>query len=99
MSKQCVDHLGNKFDSEKEMCQYWNIKPQTFRERQKRSWSLEKSLCEKNNNLKSCTDHLGNKFDSITDMCQYWNIGQATFKLDKDSVGHLKNHFVKKIII
>ena len=79
-SKLCVDHLGNKFGSQRKMCQYWNIRPGTFRERQKQGWSLEESLCNKNNNSKQCIDHLGNKFDSQKDMCQHWNINPRTFQ-------------------
>ena len=74
-SKPCTDHLGNKFDSQKEMCEHWNISQGTFRRRQQHSWSLEELLCGKN-----ITDHLGNKFDSITDMCQYWDIDRTTFQ-------------------
>jgi hypothetical protein len=73
--KVCVDHLGNKFDSQRKMCQYWKIEPSIFRARQKQGWSLEKSLCKKN-----VTDHLGNKFDSIKKMCQHWNIKPGTFR-------------------
>ena len=77
----CADHLGNKFASQKEMCQHWNVDQGTFQSRQKQGWSLEKSLCTKAiKRIKSCTDHLGNKFDSQKEMCGYWKIASATFR-------------------
>ena len=79
-SKPCTDHLGNKFDSITDMCRHWNISQTTFQNRQQRDWSLEESLCNKNNKSKPCSDHLGNKFNSQKEMCEYWNINQTTFR-------------------
>ena len=42
--KQCIDHLGNKFDSQRKMCQHWNINRRTFQDRQKDGWSSAEPL-------------------------------------------------------
>ncbi|PKM53161.1 MAG: hypothetical protein CVV00_13680, partial [Firmicutes bacterium HGW-Firmicutes-5] len=39
-----VDHLGRKFDTEKDMCAYWGIKSYIFKDRIKEGWSLEEAL-------------------------------------------------------
>lgn len=44
---ECVDHLGNKFNSQTEMCKYWNVSVTTFIERQKRGCSMQECLVSK----------------------------------------------------
>ena len=39
-----IDHKGNKFNTLKEMCAYWNIGVTTYQHRRNRGWSMEKSL-------------------------------------------------------
>jgi hypothetical protein len=38
------DHNGNGFNSIKAMCAYWGVPYQTFFERRKQGWTLEKIL-------------------------------------------------------
>lgn len=42
--KTIIDHNGNKFSSQKEMLQYYNIHKNTYQNRINRGWSLEKAL-------------------------------------------------------
>ena len=77
-NKRCQDHLGNNFNSIKEMCEFWNITPGIYQTRFKRyKWSLEKTLTTQAKNYYPfsiiCQDHLGNKFKSMIDMCKYHN--------------------------
>ena len=70
------DHLGNKFNSIKAMCEHWGIPEGTFRHRINRGLSLKDAL-ENNRNITvtgiETYDHLGNKFNSFIDMCKYWD--------------------------
>lgn len=73
-----VDHLGNHYDSLKEMCQYYNINPSVFNKRLNRKWTIEKALTtptnKKNGKPKIVTDHKGNHYNSIKDMAKSYNI-------------------------
>ena len=70
-----TDHLGNVFNTQKEMCDAWNILINTYRSRIKKGWSIEKALTTPlNQPKKQITDHLGNEFLSISKMCEFHNI-------------------------
>ena len=73
------DHLGNKFNSEREMCKYWGISYNTYRARKSGGWSLEKALTtpsKKSSKAKECKDIEGNIFPSITSMAKAYNVTQ-----------------------
>ena len=74
---KCYDHLGNIFNSKKEMCEYYGVCKTTFKSRIESGWSLEDALTGKE--VKKYYDHLGNEFESIAQMCEYHKINQATF--------------------
>lgn len=88
-----TDHLGNVFKSMAEMCKYWNIKTNTYRERLNRGYTKKESLTLTDEeialrnrspySLEERTDHLGNVFTSINNMCKYWNISVITYKKRK----------------
>ncbi len=79
--KSYTDHLGNKFNSISEMCEYWNINKDTYRHRIQYGWSLENALTKHvTQNKRKCIDHLGNEIESMTEMCKYWNIDRRIFK-------------------
>ena len=75
----CKDHLGNRFNSLSDMCNYWGIKCQTYKYRIAHGYSKEEALTKSSNSCKECTDHLGNKFESITEMCKHWGITCSKF--------------------
>ena len=80
--KKCKDHTGKVFDSIKEMCDFWNIPPETFNRRIKvYGYSLEKALTTPlryNSNI-ACYDHQGEWFKSKSHMCDHWGIGRKLF--------------------
>lgn len=71
-----VDHLGNKFKTDIDMCKHWNVPYKTFKSRIYRGSSLKRALTDPvgQRNSKFVTDHLGNKFNSIKEMCKHWGI-------------------------
>lgn len=77
-----IDHLGNHYNSLKEMCQYYNINPSVFNKRLNRKWTIEKALTtpttKKNGKPKTVTDHKGNHYNSINDMAKTYNINPKT---------------------
>jgi hypothetical protein len=70
MSNKIIDHKGNKFKSEKEMCKYWDVKYSVYRNRKHYGWTLEE--CLKGRTV--VYDHLGNKFNREINMCKYWGV-------------------------
>ena len=98
--KAIKDHLGNKFSSVTDMCEYWGIKNSTYYKRL-RYWDNLKDILEtpvKVTGYKiACKDHLGNKFGSITDMCKHWGIGSFTFHSRIDNGWSLKEALTRKV--
>ena len=85
-SYKCKDHLGNEFSSVRKMCKHYNILPQTYRQRIKKGWSLERALTVKADSMESayakrngCTDYLGNEFPSIQAMCDYHGTSYSAY--------------------
>lgn len=83
-AKVSVDHLGNKFPTIKDMCEYWNVTVSAYKGRIKAGWTLEEALTTPIGlvypNSKSATDHLGNSYSSKSDMCRHWNIELSIFE-------------------
>ena len=82
-NKPCQDHLGNQYSSIKEMCEYYNIVPETFRRRLRVfHLSLEEALTQpvKPNGGNRCKDHLGHIYKSKSKMCEHYNISRKLFE-------------------
>lgn len=82
-SKECYDHLGNRFDSLYDMCKHWGIKISTYNKRVELGWSVEKILTtpiKASKPKEIIKDHLGNTFESVSVMCSYYNIKISTYK-------------------
>lgn len=83
-SKRAIDHLGNEFNTIKEMCEYWGITYGNLNTRLRQGWSLKDALEQPIiKDLSKGTfirDHLGNKFSSYTEMCEYWGVKYHVFK-------------------
>ncbi len=80
--KRCVDHLGNTYESQKDMYDAYNISAGAVVFRLNNGWSLKDSLetpTKKDTFSQHCFDHLGNEFKSISEMCRYHNIKRTTF--------------------
>lgn len=76
------DHLGNKFRSERKMCDYYHIDPGTFYSRRKSGWSLEDALTVSTDKVKQdkiCYDFNDKKFSTQKDMCEYYGISTDTY--------------------
>ena len=81
---KCKDHLGNEFDSKKEMLRHYGIPDTTFTHRMERKWSLERALTERSgfpgeNMQIKCKDHLGNEYSSISEMCRAYGANRFKF--------------------
>lgn len=86
------DHKGIKHESQKAMCDYWQISQDTFNRRIKSGlYSLEEALTLPLNsrkgkyNTKRCKDHLGKEFNSMSEMMQYYGISRSAFMQRLDS--------------
>lgn len=62
-----VDHLGNKFSSEREMGEYYGIAYGTFTARRRKGWSIEKILTTPATASNIRVTIFGNKYKSIMD--------------------------------
>lgn len=80
--KLVYDHLGNPFDTIKEMCKYYKILPSTFRYRIDKGWELEKALTIQSRvqTKSGLMDHLGNVYKSERDMCEHFGIDSGTYR-------------------
>ena len=76
-TKPIYDHLGNKFDSEKEMCKCWNINYNTYANRKSRGYTIEECLFGK---IDKVYDHEGNKFKTEKEMYEHRNVNDNTYK-------------------
>ena len=84
-AKEWEDHLGNKYNSVREMCENYGISEKVFWSRKRLlKWPLKKILTTPLKDIPETsieiTDHLGNTFRSISDLCRYHKIGLSTFR-------------------
>ena len=80
-SKYVTDHLGNKFNTRKDMLKYWGISPTSYRDRLNRGWSMEESLTtpiKKKRIPKEYTDFKGNTFPTATSMAKEYGVSLVT---------------------
>ena len=78
--KSCVDHLGNKFKNQKEMCDFHGIHETTFYRRVKMGSSIEEALSLPfKAKQKTTTDHLGNSYTTVSEMCHEYGISRETY--------------------
>lgn len=106
---ECKDHLGNTYDSVKEMCKHYGINPTTYRSRIKAGKSVEEALTFKTFSRRYYTDHLGNIYGSIKDMAKAYGITEdalshrlnkglsvaeaLTLKIERTCQDHLGNEY------
>lgn len=72
--KECTDHIGQKFNSVKEMCEFWGVTQDLYCQRLKRGKKLQEAL-----EGSYVLDHKGNKFKSKKEMCEFWKINYETY--------------------
>jgi uncharacterized damage-inducible protein DinB len=79
--KDRTDHLGQVFQSAKDMCKHWNVSPNSYRSRIDDGWSKKDALTTETRSTDyTCEDHLGNKFDTVQEMCNHYNIYVETYR-------------------
>lgn len=77
--KECTDHLGNKFKSKTEMCEYYGVNIATLGSRLESGYSLEEALTKKHRLIEEVEDHLGNKYESVKSLCEAYDIQVSTY--------------------
>lgn len=78
-----TDHLGNKFRSKLDLCEFYNIPYHAYLNRINSGWSQKKAITtkfEEANIEESRTDHLGNQFESVEEMCKHYEITRTLYK-------------------
>lgn len=69
----CYDHLGNAFESETSMCEFYKISLGTYKNRIKLyGWSIEKALTKPVASM--VYDHLNQGFSSAKQMCKHYGV-------------------------
>ena len=74
-----IDHFGNKFNTLKDMCNYYGVTVSAFSIRRKKGYSLEYCLTHQQKNHRVITDFIGNKFGSEEEMCRHYNISHSKY--------------------
>ena len=80
-SKYVTDHLGNKFNTRKDMLKHWGISPTSYQDRLNRGWSMEESLTtpiKKKRISQEYTDFKGNVFPTATSMAEEYGVSIVT---------------------
>ncbi len=93
------DHKGKWFGSRTEMCDWWEIRDNTYLGRINRGYSVEEALTkEVAEPSKPCTDHKGQHFKSQAELCRYYGIECTSFR-DRLSRGwSLEDALTKEIV-
>lgn len=82
---------GNKFESVKEICKFYDIKENTFYQRRRRGFTIEECIFGRKPKVKSrsckCTDYNGMQFNSIREMCEYHNVPYGIY-MNRKHRGH-----------
>jgi hypothetical protein len=76
----CSDHLGNNFQSQREMCNYHGVDYMVYKSRSgnHRGWPIEWKLFGKEDgDNASIVDHLGNVFDTYTELCKFHGVDRG----------------------
>lgn len=74
-----MDHLGNVFETEQNMCKYWKTPVYLYKQRIKSGKTIKEALTTPIASEKKWKDHKGNKFSSKDAMCKYWNTTPAKY--------------------
>lgn len=76
---KCIDHLGNEFNSKKEMAAHYGISNKRLNARLKAGYSIEDALTKPLRDL-SVQDHLGNIYVSTKEMCKHYQIAPTLYR-------------------
>ena len=81
MEKKCKDHLGNKYNSIKEMCDAYGINYFLYKTRIRYGWSKKRALTEK----KEITDHKGKRYKNVAEMCRAYRISIQLYNIRREN--------------
>lgn len=93
----CVDHLGQKFASQNEMCRHYNItRHALFSRIHTLGWPLEKALTEPLViNCKECEDFMHRKFPTAKDMAHYYGLPEYKFHHKDITINNIISCIIK----
>ena len=74
------DHLGNRYETLKEMCDTYGITFNNFYARTKAGDSLKEALTKPKGARNLVVDHKGNRYASISEMCSKYGIGTRLYR-------------------
>lgn len=75
----CMDHLGNCYQSKKEMYRSYGVDASTVLTRLKNGWTLKDAL-ETPTKRREAVDHLGNRYSSVAEMCRHYEISISQYE-------------------
>lgn len=87
--RKLYDHLGNRYETVKDMCKQWRISDSYYFRGRSEGRSLEDILTKrKQDRVKESipeivTDHKGNKFSSLKSMLDFYNVGEMQYYIRK----------------
>ena len=80
-AKKCEDHLGNKYETLKEMCETYGVSTSMYRSRINKGMSVEEALTkERIDRSMKTVDYVGNGFNSIRKMHKSYDIPVCTYE-------------------
>lgn len=80
-AKKCEDHLGNKYETLKDMCATYGISTSMYRSRINRGMSVRDALTkEKADRSIKSVDYKGNEFSSLKKMCESYKVSVGTYE-------------------
>lgn len=77
MKKKCIDHMGNTFNSQSEMCAYWGVSCTTYLSRLKAGRTQAEALSKQSRS--AIFDFAGNEYHSAEDMCRAYGLSLDTY--------------------
>ena len=87
-----IDHLGNKFPSEKDLLKHYNVARTTFHRQLKKNKSIKEILTNYSRKSLEVTDHNGQVFSTLTEMLNHYKIADAVYRRD------IKNMSLKQVL-
>lgn len=85
------DHNNNEYDTDREMCEAYNIPPKRFYRRRYLGWDLKTSLLGK-----TYKDFAGNSYSSVDELCKATGIKKSTYygktKMQRDTRTPVKQY-------
>ena len=94
MKNKCYDHLGNGFDSQREMCEHWNVEARIYRARLRYGWSKEEALLIKGRVIYGNTNLFQFKnetyYNWLCPVCKHRHILSAP-EIRQHYLKHIKN--------